>query len=83
MEITACDLQSRSEDGPAQATVCLQRTGNALNGSTLVAWKKGGETGWQLYDVEGRPSEPTGSAKSSGNGVAAVVGKDGRSILFR
>jgi hypothetical protein len=53
------------------------------DGSTLVAWKKDGQTGWQLYDVEGEPSGPPGSAKSSGNGVAGVVGKDGRFILFR
>src|SRR5262245_37743250 len=53
------------------------------DGSTLVAWNKDGQTGWQLYGVEGEPSGPPGSAKSSGNGVAGVVGKDGRFILFR
>jgi hypothetical protein len=56
---------------------------SAPDGSTLVAWKKDGRMGWQLYDIEGRPSGPAGSAQSSGNGVAAVVGKDGRFILFR
>jgi hypothetical protein len=55
----------------------------APDGSTLVAWKKDGETGWQFYDAEGRPSGSPGTAKSSGNGVAAVLGKDGRFILFR
>ncbi len=55
----------------------------APDGTTLVAWKKDGAAAWQLYDSEGRPSGPTGSAKSSGNGIAAVVGKDGRFILFR
>jgi hypothetical protein len=53
------------------------------NGKTLVAWKKDGLMGWQLYDAEGQPSGPPGSAKSAGNGVAGVVGKDGRFILFR
>ena len=52
-------------------------------GSTLVAWKNDGQTGWQTYDVQGRPSGSPGSAKSSGNGVAGVVGKDGHFILFR
>jgi hypothetical protein len=56
---------------------------SAPDGRTLVAWKKDGRMGWQLYDVEGRPSGPAGSAQSSGNGVAGVVGKDGRFILFR
>jgi hypothetical protein len=55
----------------------------ALDGSTLVAWTKDGQIGWQLYDVEGRPTGSPGSAKSRGNGVAGVVGKDGRFILFR
>jgi hypothetical protein len=66
---------------------CGMRTGmlalSAPDGSTLVAWKKDGETGWQVYDVAGRPSGPTGYVKSPGTGVAAVVGKDGRFILFR
>jgi hypothetical protein len=53
------------------------------DGSTLVAWNQNGQTGRQLYGVEGKPSGPPGSAKSSGNGVAGVVGKDGRFILFR
>jgi hypothetical protein len=53
------------------------------NGKTLVAWKQDGLMGWQLYDAEGQPSGPPGSAKSAGNGVAGVVGKDGRFILFR
>jgi len=48
-----------------------------------VAWKKDGRTGWQLYDAEGRVSGPAGSAESPGNGVAGVMGKDGRFILFR
>jgi len=55
----------------------------APDGITLVAWKKDGETGWQLYDGVGRPTGPPGSVKSSGNGVAGIVGKDSRFILFR
>jgi hypothetical protein len=62
-------------------TGVLALTGS--DGSTLVAWKLGGQIGWQLYNVEGEPSGPPGSATSPGNGVAGVVGKDGRFILFR
>jgi hypothetical protein len=62
-------------------TGMLSLTGR--DGSTLVAWTKDGQTGWQLYDVEGEPSGPPGSAKSSGSGIAGVVGRDGRFILFR
>jgi hypothetical protein len=53
------------------------------DGGTLVAWKKDGVAGWQLYDTEGRPTGAPGSAKSRGDGVAGVVGKDGRFVLFR
>jgi hypothetical protein len=55
----------------------------APDGSTLVAWKNGGEIGWQLYGADGQPLGHPGSAKSPGNGVAGVVGKDGRFVLFR
>lgn len=53
------------------------------DGGTLVTWKLDGLMGWQLYDAEGKPSGRAGSAKSPGSGVAGVVGKDGRFILFR
>lgn len=53
------------------------------DGSTLVAWKKDGRAGWQLYDAEGRPSGPPGSASGSGNGIAGVARQDGRFLLFR
>lgn len=56
---------------------------SAPDGSTLVAWKHDGQTAWQIYDVDGQPSGSPASAKSGGNGVAGVVGKDGRFILFR
>jgi hypothetical protein len=53
------------------------------DGRTLVAWTKDGQAGWQLYGAEGRPLGSPGFAKSSGNGVAGLVGKDGRFILFQ
>src|SRR5262249_39859381 len=53
------------------------------DGSTLVAWKKDDKLGWQLYDAKGQPSGSPGSARSAGNGIAGVVNKDGKFILFR
>jgi hypothetical protein len=53
------------------------------DGNTLVAWKKNGELGWQLFDSKGQSSGHPGSAKSSGNGAAGVLCKDGRFLLFR
>jgi hypothetical protein len=53
------------------------------DGSTLVAWKQADQIGWQLYDAAGQPSGTPGSVKSQGNGIAGVVGKDGRFVLFR
>ena len=55
----------------------------APDGSTLVAWAKDGQVGWHLYDAEGHPMGSPDSAKTRGNGVAGVLGKDGRFILFR
>jgi hypothetical protein len=55
----------------------------APDGITLVAWTKDSQVGWQLYDNEGRPLGSPGSAQSRGNGVAGVLGKDGRFVLFR
>jgi hypothetical protein len=53
------------------------------DGSTLVAWKKDDKLGWQLYDAKGQPVGSPGSTTSAGNGIAGVVDKDGRFILFR
>ena len=55
----------------------------ANNGSTLVAWKKDDQLGWQLYDERGQPSGLPGNAASPGKGVAAVVVKNGDVVLFR
>jgi len=49
----------------------------------LVTWKKDGQIGWQVYDAAGRPSEPTGSAESLGDGVAGILDKNGHLVLFR
>jgi hypothetical protein len=51
-------------------------------GSACVAWAKNGQLGWQVYDDKGQPSSSPGSAKTRGNGVAGVVNKDGRFVLF-
>jgi hypothetical protein len=56
---------------------------SAPDGKTLVAWKNGEQVGWQLYTGRGEPLGQPGSAPSFGNGVAGVVGKDGRFTLFR
>jgi hypothetical protein len=56
---------------------------NGPDGSTLIAWAKDNQLGWQLYDDKGKPSGSPGFAKTSGNGVAGVVDKDGRFLLFR
>ena len=52
-------------------------------GKTLVAWNNNEQIGWQLYGEDGKAVGEPGTAKSAGKGVAGVVGKDGRFILFR
>jgi len=56
---------------------------SAPDGSTLVAWKKDEQMGWQVYDAKGRPSGSSGSTQSAGGGVAGIVDKAGHFILFR
>jgi len=56
---------------------------SAPDGSTLVAWKKDEQLGWQLYDARGGALGSPGTARSAGSGVAGIVDKDGRFILFR
>ena len=55
----------------------------AADESTLVAWKKEGQLGWQLYDARGKPAGSPGSARSAGNGVAGVVARNGEVVLFQ
>jgi hypothetical protein len=56
---------------------------SAPDGSTLIAWSKDKQLGWQLYDSKGRSSGSVGSARGSGDGVAGVVDRDGKYLLFR
>jgi hypothetical protein len=51
-------------------------------GKALVAWKKDGRMGWQVYDKRGQPQGHAGSAASAGTGAAGVVTQDGHFILF-
>ena len=53
------------------------------DGTTLVAWKNNDQLGWQLYGPGDEPLEPAGSAASPGKGVAGVLSREGRFILFR
>jgi hypothetical protein len=73
------EIKTPGRSGMRSGMVAL----SAPDGSTLVAWKNDGQAGWQLFDVEGKPLGLPGFAKSPGNGIAGVVGKDGRFILIR
>ena len=55
----------------------------AQDGSTLVAWKKDQQLGWQAYDANGKPLGRPGTANSPGNGAAGVITAKGRVVLFR
>jgi hypothetical protein len=56
---------------------------SAPGGKTLVAWRNNDQIGWQVYGAVGQALGQPGTAQSAGKGVAGVVGKDGRFILFR
>lgn len=55
----------------------------APDGKALIAWKHKGEFSWQLYSREGRPEGSSSSIPSKGAGVAGVVDKSGKFILFQ
>ena len=55
---------------------------NGPKDSTLVAWKKDSQLGWQMYDRQGRPVGRPGVAKGTGNNVAGVLDKSGDFLLF-
>ena len=73
------EIKTPGRNGMRTGVVALA----APNGHTLVAWKKDGQLGWQVYDAKGTPAGPTGSAVSPGSGAAGVVDKAGRFVLFR
>jgi hypothetical protein len=55
----------------------------APDGTDLVAWKERDELQWQVYDAEGRPEGAPSTIPAPGKGVAGVVDKGGRFILFQ
>lgn len=56
---------------------------NGAAGSTLVAWKKDSQLGWQLYDRHAKPVGSPGSVPSAGSGAAGVVDRSGNFLLFQ
>ncbi|MDB5387925.1 MAG: hypothetical protein JWM11_3571 [Planctomycetaceae bacterium] len=69
------------------AGITGMRTGmftlNDTTGNTLVAWKKDGQLGWQLYDQQAKPVGRAGSVKSAGSGAAGIINKAGDFVLFQ
>ena len=55
----------------------------APDGTGLVAWKERDELHWQVYDPEGRPESAPSSTPAPGKGVAGIVDRGGRFILFQ
>ncbi|GAB5444701.1 MAG: hypothetical protein Fues2KO_50500 [Fuerstiella sp.] len=73
------DIRTPGKTGTRTGILAL----TAPDRSTLVAWKNGGQLGWQIYDKLGQPSGKPGTTKSSGKGVAGALSRDGQFILFR
>jgi hypothetical protein len=73
------EIQTPGRSGMRTGIIAL----SAPDGKTLVAWNNNDQVGWQLYGAGGQPLGQPGSARGAGKGVAGVVGKDGRFVLFR
>jgi len=72
------EVKTPGRSGMRSGVVAL----GAPNGASLVAWKHEGESGWQVYDREGRAQGPPGSARGPGKGAAGVVDEQGHFLLF-
>jgi hypothetical protein len=73
------EIQTPGKSGMRTGMLALR----APDGTMLIAWKNADRLGWQAYGAIGEPLGAPGSAPSSGNGVAGVVDRNGRFILFR
>ncbi len=73
------EIKTQGRTGTRTGLIALE----APDGTALIAWKHQGELSWQLYSAEGRPEGAPSSITSSGAGVAGVVGKNGKFILFQ
>ena len=75
--------------GPAETKTPGQtgmRTGilalSGSQGASLVVWNHEDKLAWQLYDAQSRPVGPAGVGKAAGKGAAAVVGANGKFVVF-
>lgn len=90
-EIYFARLDGKGESSPVAEIKTPGKSGmrtgmmtlTAPDGNSLIAWNSDDKIGWQLYGAGDQPLGSPGSARSAGKGVAGVVGKNGRFILFR
>jgi len=73
------EIKTPGKTGTRTGLIALE----APDGKALIAWKQQGELSWQMYSADGLPQGSTSSVPSKGAGVAGVVDKTGRFILFR
>jgi hypothetical protein len=73
------EISTGGQNGMRSGMIAL----TSSDGKSLVAWKKEGKLGWQLYDKDGKPDGKPGVADNPGSGAAGVVTKDGNFVLFR
>jgi len=73
------EIKTSGKTGMRTGLIALE----APDGQALIAWKHQGELSWQLYSADGQPEGSPSSIPSKGTGVAGVVDKTGRFILFQ
>jgi len=77
--VPAGEIKTPGRTGMRTGLIALE----APDGQALIAWKHQGELSWQLYSADGRPEGFPSSIPSKGAGVAGVVDKTGRFVLFQ
>jgi len=73
------EIKTPGRTGTRTGLIALE----ASDGRALIAWKHQGVLSWQMYSAEGQPEGSPSSISSQGAGVAGVVDKAGKFILFQ
>jgi hypothetical protein len=73
------EVKTSGHSGMRTGLIALE----APDGRSLIAWNHQGQLSWQQYSPEGQPEGSPRSVPTTGNGVAGVVSRSGKFILFQ
>ena len=77
--VNAHETETEGRNGMRSGMIALSGHDN----STLIAWNREGQLGWQRFDTTGSPLGTAGVTQTDGKGAAGVVTAKGEFLLFR